>query len=69
MSAFVEKLKQMCRLGKHKENFPLSNQHELLNTKLFRELRLHDCVGIHSKDVTLDAWKSLFQQRRNIPSF
>lgn len=38
MSAFVEKLKQMCRLGKHKENFLLSNQHELLNTKLFREL-------------------------------
>lgn len=55
MSAFVEKLKQMCSLGKHKENFPLSNQHELLNTKHFRELRVHDCVGIHSKDVTLDA--------------
>lgn len=59
----------MCKYVKHKENFQLSNQHELLHTKHLRELRIHDCVGIHSKDVTLDVWKFLSQQGRNITSF
>lgn len=51
-------------VGKHKENFQLSNQHELLDTKHLRLLRAHDYVGIHSKDVILDAWKFLSQLGR-----
>lgn len=58
-----------AQVGKHKENFQLSNQHELLNTNHLRELRAHDCVGIHSKDVTLDAWKVFSQQEKDITSF
>lgn len=57
------------QVGKHQENFQLSNQHELLNTNHLRELRAQDCVGIHSKDVTLDAWKVLSQQGKDITSF
>lgn len=56
-------------VGKQRGNFQLSNQHELLNTKHLRELSALDCVGIHSKDVTLGAWKVLSQQGRDTTSF
>lgn len=58
-----------AQVGKQKENFQLSNQHELLGTTQLRERRAHDCVGFHSKDVTLDARKFLFQQGKGLTSF
>lgn len=57
------------QVGKQKENFQLSNQHELLSTKHLRELGARDCVGFRSKDVTLDAWKFLSQQGKDLTTF
>lgn len=56
-----------AQVGKQEENFQLSNQHELSTTQLW-ERRVHDCAGFHSKDVTLDARKVLFQQGKDLTS-